>query len=146
MANDNKHPKPNYYSVLTPNIRYATDISGNEKVLYTEIIALCNIKGHCWASNRYFAKAYGVAPNTISGWIKNLENKGYITTEITYKDDTKEIDKRIIKPTHLQREQNAYDAVLSESDKDYLRRAKALHYSLSDIKVTTLKDVLEYQN
>lgn len=89
--------KPNYYSVIPASVRYDDELKPNEKLLYGEITALSNKFGECYATNKYFAKLYGVENETISRWIKHLYELGYIDVEILYKNNTKEIDKRIIK-------------------------------------------------
>lgn len=88
--------KPNYYSIIPANIRYDKELMANAKLLYSEITALCNEKGICWAGNEYFANLYEVSKETISRWINQLKRKGYIHIKIFYKDDSKEIDRRII--------------------------------------------------
>lgn len=88
--------KPNYYAVLSAEVRYA-DITPNAKLLYAEITAFCNMNGECFASNRYFANLYGKSKTTISNWIRELKEKGFIETSYTYKEGSKEIDKRFIK-------------------------------------------------
>ena len=93
---ENEKDKPNYYSVIPANVRYDSDLTANAKLLYGEITALTNEKGYCWATNNYFAKLYKTSNVTISRWIKSLKDKGYITTEIKYKDGTKEIKNRYI--------------------------------------------------
>ena len=70
--------RPNYYSVIPADVRYDSSLKANEKLLYGEITALSNHKGYCFAENNYFAKLYGVKKGTVSGWISNLEDKGYI--------------------------------------------------------------------
>ena len=89
--------KPNYYAILPANIRYDTELRDKAKLLYGEITALCNKNGYCFASNKYFAELYGVTTTTISTLIKELVDKGYITTTIQYKAGTKEILNRYIK-------------------------------------------------
>jgi hypothetical protein len=86
-----------YYAIIPANIRYDNEISSNAKLLYSEITALCNEKGYCWANNEYFADLYMVSERTISRWISNLIKKCYITVEYQYKTGTKEIIKRYIK-------------------------------------------------
>ena len=92
----NKKEKPNYYAVIPANVRYDTNLKDKAKLLYGEITALCNEKGMCWATNKYFADLYGVSTTTISSLIKNLVDNNYIKTEIIYKERTKEILNRYI--------------------------------------------------
>jgi uncharacterized phage protein (TIGR02220 family) len=89
--------KPSYYAVIPATVRYDKDLKANEKLLYGEITSLTQKSGKCFASNSYFAELYGVAKETVSGWISNLEKKGYIKREIVYKEDTKQIINRYIK-------------------------------------------------
>ena len=86
----------NYYAVIPANVRYDEELTPNAKLLYAEITALSNKYGCCWASNNYFAKLYKTTPVTVSRWIRTLKEKGYIITEIIYKEGTNEIDKRYI--------------------------------------------------
>lgn len=89
--------KPNYYAIIPADIRYDTELRDKAKLLYGEITALCNKNGYCFASNKYFAKLYGVTTTTISTLIKELVDRGYITTTIQYKTGTKEILNRYLK-------------------------------------------------
>lgn len=86
-----------YYAIIPASVRYDKDLTPNAKLLYGEITALCNEKGFCWATNQYFADLYNVSKMSISNWIKQLTHKGYISTEIIYKDGTKEILHRYIR-------------------------------------------------
>ena len=90
----------NYYAIIPANVRYDKNLKDKAKLLYGEITALCNEKGYCWASNRYFAELYSVSIKTISTLIKNLIDNGYIYSEIIYKNGSKEIDKRYLKLTN----------------------------------------------
>lgn len=89
--------QPNYYAIIPANIRYDKRLTPNAKLLYAEITALTNMNGKCFATNDYFAKLYGVSKVSISKWIKNLVDFGYIESEIIYKDGSKEIDNRYIR-------------------------------------------------
>lgn len=73
---------PSYYATIPPNVRYDKNLKPSEKLLYAEITALTNKEGYCWATNAYFAKLYEVTTVSISNWISNLENRGYIQREI----------------------------------------------------------------
>lgn len=54
----------------------------NAKLLLSEIIFLCNDKGYCWASNKYFADRFGVSVTSVSLWIASLQNNGFIRCKI----------------------------------------------------------------
>lgn len=88
--------KKSYYAIIPANVRYDKNLTANAKLLYGEITALCNEKGYCWANNSYFAELYGVSKTSISKWIKQLSDKGYVTSKIIYKEGTKEIEDRHI--------------------------------------------------
>ena len=88
--------QPNYYSILTAEVRYDKELTPNAKLLYSEITCLTNKNGKCWASNGYFAELYDVSPITISRLINQLAKKGYISITMKYVANTKQIEKRII--------------------------------------------------
>ena len=88
--------KKSYYAIIPANVRYDESLPPNAKLLYGEITALCNAEGYCWASNKYFADLYGVSILSIKRWIKALLDRGYITTQLVYKEGSKEIDTRYI--------------------------------------------------
>ena len=89
--------KPNYYAILSAEVRYDNRLRPNVKLLYAEITALCNMNLECFASNRYFSELYGKSKGSISGWISELVKYGYISANYTYKEGTKEIEYRYIK-------------------------------------------------
>lgn len=92
----NGKEKPNYFSILTAEVRYDENLSASEKICYSEITALTGKYGYCYATNGYFAKLYKVSNNTIRRRIKNLEKYGYISTELIYKTNSYEVEKRKI--------------------------------------------------
>ncbi len=84
-----------YFAIIPANVRYDKEISANAKLLYGEVTALCNEKGYCWASNNYFANLYNVEKRTISRWISELTNKGFLQIRIIYKSSG-EVEQRIL--------------------------------------------------
>lgn len=88
--------RPNYYSILPADVRYDKRLKANEKLLYSEITALANVNGYCFAKNSYFSELYGVSKETVSRWISNLQKFGYIKIELLYKENSKEISERKI--------------------------------------------------
>lgn len=88
---------PAYYAVIPASVRYDSRLKPNAKLLYGEITALCNKEGYCWAQNKYFSSLYSVTKTTISDWVKNLKDCGYIEVQINYREGSKEIVNRYIR-------------------------------------------------
>ena len=86
-----------YYAVIPASVRYDNKVCANAKLLYGEITALCNKEGYCWATNKYFAELYGVSARTVTKWIKQLTDNGYLKSEIVYKAGTREIAARYLR-------------------------------------------------
>ena len=88
--------KPSYYSILTADVRYDERLTPNEKLMYSEITALMQKSGVCWANNAYFAELYKVSKETVSRWINHLFELNYICVQITRDVNTKQILERSI--------------------------------------------------
>mgnify|MGYP004610942093 FL=1 len=84
----------NYYAIIPADVRYDKRLKPLARLLYGEITALCNEKGYCWASNNYFAELYEVSDITISRYISELKEYGYI--KCIYDKTQENIDKRKI--------------------------------------------------
>ena len=108
--------RPNYYAIIPAEVRYDKDLRANEKLLFGEITALSNTTGMCTASNTYFSKLYNVVPSAISKWIKDLENKKYISVE--YIKEGKEIKQRNIRITGIHK----YDEVFTKVIEGYSQK------------------------
>lgn len=91
----NEENKISYYSIIPATVRYDSELKPAEKLLYSEITALANRNGYCFAQNRYFANLYKVSIETVSRWIANLQKQGYIKIEII-RNENKEIISRNI--------------------------------------------------
>lgn len=89
--------KKSYYAIIPADVRYDERLKLLSRMLYGELTALCNEKGFCWATNRYFADLYKSSIQTISSCISQLKEFGYIEVDFQYKENSKEVDKRIIK-------------------------------------------------
>lgn len=76
MNNENK---PNYFAILTAEVRYDKRLNPLQKLLYAELTALSNAQGFAWPSNSYLAELYDVSELTISRNIKALKDSNYIT-------------------------------------------------------------------
>lgn len=73
---------PNYFAIIPADVRYDIKLKANAKLLYGEITALCGAQGFCWAQNDYFASLYSVESATVSRWISQLKNRGYIDVNV----------------------------------------------------------------
>lgn len=74
------------------------DLNWTEKVLLSEIEGFTKKGFPCFKSNQNFANILKVEKKHVTRMITNLKNKGYITVELTYKPNSKEVDKRYITP------------------------------------------------
>ena len=88
--------KKSYYAIIPAFVRYDENLTPNAKLLYGEITALCNEKGYCYARNKYFSDLYNVKTRSITDWISQLKNSGYIKIKMNYKENSKEIESREI--------------------------------------------------
>ena len=92
----NNKEKPTYFSIIPAEVRYDKTLTYFERVLYSEITCLTNVKGYCWASNRYFADLYEMTEGNISKSITRLKNKGYLLTKTKRNKETS-LNERTIK-------------------------------------------------
>ena len=81
--------RKSYYAVIPAQVRHDANMVAGAKLLYGEIMALCNEKGYCWATNDYFSSLYAVSKRTISSWIKSLCDAGYISVNFVNKKENK---------------------------------------------------------
>lgn len=82
---------PGYYAVIPANVRYDKRLKPNAKLLFGEITCLTNKKGFCWAENSYFAELFQVSTETISRWISQLSNYGYLSVQISKTEGNKRV-------------------------------------------------------
>lgn len=141
-----------YYAIIPAPVRYDSELTANAKLMYGEITALCNKNGFCWASNKYFSQLYKCTPQAISKWIKQLEEKQYITAKYTYKGDSKEIDQRIIYltdkvSTNIDRVSTNVEEVSTKSEEGYQQIVKENNTSINNTfnnKKENIKEKKEY--
>lgn len=126
--------KRSYYAIIPASVRYDSRLCANSKLLYGEITALCNEKGYCWASNKYFADLYSVSKTSISKWISSLEKTGYITIKLKYKENTNEIESRYIYITNV----NIGDNIIPPNNNE--QKNKKEKYT------DEIKEIIDYLN
>ena len=148
---------PSYYSIIPATVRYDHNLKANEKLMYGEITALASKNGYCWAENRYFAELYDVHKITISNWLKNLEDNGYIRTELKYVYGTKQVSKRLIyiNDTPISQiakgyKSNDYDPI-NQNTKEELsttsnNNTRDIYTTSSNSTRTPYKEIIDYLN
>ena len=90
--------EPSYYAIIPAFVRYDERLKSAAKLLYGEITCLAQRDGYCWAENVYFATLYKVDVKTISRWISQLNEYGYIEVELLKMEGNKRkitIDKKV---------------------------------------------------
>lgn len=75
------------------------ELSLIEKHLLSEIDSFTK-SGECFATNAHFAEFFQVSPRQIQRYLLGLKEKGFISVLIFYKDNSKEIEKRVIRPNY----------------------------------------------
>ena len=84
-----------YYSVISATVLYNKELKASEKLLYAIITSLACKEGYCFASNKYLAEKLDVNPKTVSSWISDLRDKGFITVELIRNENKQILQRRI---------------------------------------------------
>lgn len=88
--------KRDFKGIWIPAEIWLSDLPVMEKLFLVEIDSLDNKDG-CFASNKYFSEFFKISKGRCSQIIKSLEKKKYITITYVRKENSKEVEKRIIK-------------------------------------------------
>ena len=91
----NENQTPNFYSIIPADLRYDSRLKATEKLFFSEISALTNVYGYCYASNKYFAKLYDCDVRTITRWLSKLNKLGYIKIELIRDERQMIVERRI---------------------------------------------------
>lgn len=70
-----------YYAIIPNEVMFDENLMANAKLLYGQITLLANKEGYCWASNAFFARKNKTSSQSISKWVSNLADNGYIKLE-----------------------------------------------------------------
>lgn len=104
-----KKEKPGFYAIIPAHVRYDSILPDKAKLLYGEITALCDKYGQCWAGNQYFAGLYSISTRQITRLLAALALGGYVGMELVYKPGSREIERRIIRITPI--DKNVYTPI-----------------------------------
>lgn len=70
---------PTFYATIPASVRYDKKLKPAEKLLFAEICALTNVTGYCYANNSYFETLFDASTRTVQGWLKHLQECGFIS-------------------------------------------------------------------
>ncbi len=85
------------YIILPEYITKDKNLTDKEKTIYSMILTLSKTK-ECIMSNSYISSMLNISKVRSSRLINSLRDKGYIKVKIEYKENSKEIQKRILTP------------------------------------------------
>ena len=85
------------FGIMPHRLRKAENININAKLLFLALIELQHEKGYCYASNKYLAQEElnGVSIRSIQNWLNELEENGWIKTDIIRGEKNEVIQRRI---------------------------------------------------
>ena len=88
-----------------------TNINDKEKMIYSMILSLSKNQ-ECIVTNSYISKIFNITTIQVSRVINSLKKKGLIRVRILYKQNSKEIQKRVIIPINI--DVNTYKQISSK--------------------------------
>lgn len=131
------------------------NLSDKEKFIYSIILYLSKENHCCNVSNRYLSMVLDISITQISKLIGSLKNKGYIDTQITYKENSKEVKARKLIPIiqndnrYCEKEQEDYitnvQIPTQENDKDIIKNKNNMDNKYS-FKSNSNKGKCSYSN
>ena len=96
----NTEDYPNYWAMIAAPVLNDKELLSKPKsiLLYGHITTLARSTGACWATNKYFSEMLNVSTRSITEYIRLLVDKGFIKVITKYKENSKQIEKRLIFP------------------------------------------------
>jgi hypothetical protein len=113
------------------------DLGWSEKLLLVEIDSLAK-NGECFASNEYLGKFLRLSKKRVSELITDLNRRRYISVELIYKEGTKEVEKRVIRPLAENRHTPSGKSVEALAENDYTPLAENRYYNNTLITNTNI--------
>lgn len=87
-----------------------TNLNDKEKMIYAMILSLSKNQ-ECTVTNAYISKIFNITTIQVSRVINSLKKKGFIKVNLIYKQNSKEIQKRVIIPINI--DVNTYKQISS---------------------------------
>ena len=119
-----------------------TNLNDKEKMIYAMILSLSKNQ-ECTVTNAYISKIFNITTIQVSRVINSLKKKGFIKVNLIYKQNSKEIQKRVIIPINI--DANTYKQISSRAVnidvKDILN-----NNNIYDNKIWKYKSERDYSN
>lgn len=138
------------FSILPAHIRHNKDLTDSEKIMYSEITALSNKNGYCYASNKYLSELYGVSIDTISRRINNLKKKGFVKVQLIKEKGGNIKERRIYpyvdlrtgirKPEDMGIRKVADEGIRKVADKGIRKNAEVNNTSINNININNTRE------
>ena len=87
------------FRIIPEKILLDKELPDKAKFIMSDILSWSVSSMQCFSSNTWFAERYGISNNSVSRIISLLVDKGYVDRSLIYKENTKQIVKRILIPT-----------------------------------------------
>ena len=87
--------RPGYYMNIPAEV-WDSEISAKAMILYGHISVLVNKKKYCFANNKYFSDVMKCSARTIDRCLLELEEPGFITIKLIFRENSKEVEIRKI--------------------------------------------------
>ncbi len=75
--------------VIPAKIRYDKRLPANARLLYGDLLAKAKDGQYYMSSRHWLAEQTGMSRDSVKGWLKKLEDRGYIRRERVYDNDGK---------------------------------------------------------
>lgn len=95
------YTQANYFAILPAAVRYNPKLSARSVLLYAALTSLAVADGTAYASNAYLANTLDVSEPTVKRLLRELEAERFIRIGFEYKNNTREIMRRLIRIAEL---------------------------------------------
>ena len=87
---------PNFFTQIPSYVMSSKELNSTDKCVYGVIYTMLNVTHKCFMSNARIANEISSTPKSVSRSITKLSRLGLLKVELTYKKDSKQVDKRFI--------------------------------------------------
>lgn len=125
--------KPEYFVIIPAKVRYHKKLTPNSKIIFGEILCLSQSTGKCFATNKHFADLYGKSEASISKWINELKDEGFVKIEY---DKSNNRDIEIVDEIKKDLKEN-FKTPIKEKLKTPLKENLKTEYTINSINNTS---------